>query len=483
MVPPEPHDPSDLGQPATADRQVDDFSVSRESSPSPRKGRPWLTVLSVLIVLLGLGFGWRWWQSRNAAAPAGPGAAQAQAAPVQLQTVETSTVSESSEFVGTLTSRRSVDLRPEIDGRVTEILVQPGDTVEVGQPLVLLSPDQRAAEYASVLAAVNSARATRASSASELQALQAERIAAVAEVDLQNENFRRTSQLVQEGALAQDQLDQVERDRRSAIATLNATDQRIQASRADLAESEAALQQAQANAAASNAQLQDTVIEAPFAGTMGDIPAKVGDFVNAGDVVTSVTQDQALELEISVPLERGPDLRTGQRVELIDAQGTPLTVGRINFTAPQVNTAAQSILVKANFDNPDGRLRAGQFVRARVIWDESPGVLVPTSAISRLGGETFVFVAETPSAEEGQAQAEQAPQEQAPQRQAPGAAPQLIARQKQVELGDIEGNSYQVIEGLEPGEQIVVSGVLNLSDGVPIMPQPETQSAGGQEQG
>lgn len=482
MVPPEPQNPSDLGQPATADRQVDDFAVHRD--PSPRKGFPWLTALSVLVVLLGLGFGWRWWQSRNAAAPGGPGAAQAQAAPVELQTVETSTVSESSEFVGTLTSRRSVDLRPEIDGRITEILVQPGDTVEVGQPLVLLSPDQRAAEYASVLAAVNSARATRASAASELQALQAERIAAVAEVDLQNENFRRTSQLVQEGALSQDELDQVERDRRSAIATLNATDQRIQASRANLAESEAALQQAQANAAASNAQLQDTVIEAPFAGTIGDIPAKIGDFVNAGDIVTSVTQDQALELEISIPLERGPDLRTGQRVELIDPQGNPLTVGRINFTAPQVNTAAQSILVKANFDNPDGRLRAGQFVRARVIWDESPGVLVPTAAISRLGGETFVFVAETPSAEAGQSEAGQPEAGQAPPQagQAPAEAPSLIARQKPVELGDLQGNNYHVIEGLEPGEQVVVSGVLNLADGIPIAPQPQ-QGAGGQEQG
>jgi multidrug efflux pump subunit AcrA (membrane-fusion protein) len=480
MVPPEPHDPSlDLGQPATTDRQVNDFAPSRYSSP--RRGRPWLTALGVIILLLGLGFGWRWWQARNAgAAGAGPGAAQAQGAPVELETVEISTVTDASEFVGTLTSRQSVDLRPEIDGRISQILIQPGDTVEVGQPLVLLSPDQRAAEYASVLAAVNSARAIRASASSELQALQSERVAAVAEVDLQNETFRRTSQLVQEGALAEDELDRVERDRRSAIATLNATDERIQASRANLAESEAALDQAQANAAASNAQLQDTVVEAPFAGTVGDVPVKIGDFVNAGDVLTSVTQDQALELELSVPLERGADLQTGQRVELLDPQGSPLSVGRINFTAPQVNTAAQSILVKANFDNPGGRLRAGQFVRARVVWDESPGVLVPTAAISRLGGQTFVFVAETPSAEVGQA-TDQMPSGETPQ-QAPAGAPLLIARQKQVQLGDLQGNSYHVLEGLEPGEQIVVSGVLNLADGIPIMPQSDNP-AGGQEQG
>jgi multidrug efflux pump subunit AcrA (membrane-fusion protein) len=51
-----------------------------------------------------------------------------------------------------------------------------------------------------------------------------------------------------------------------------------------------------------------------------------------------------------------------------------------------------------------------------------------------------------------------------------------------VELGDLQGNNYHVIEGLEPGEQVVVSGVLNLADGIPIAPQPQ-QGAGGQEQG
>jgi multidrug efflux pump subunit AcrA (membrane-fusion protein) len=55
---------------------------------------------------------------------------------------------------------------------------------------------------------------------------------------------------------------------------------------------------------------------------------------------------------------------------------------------------------------------------------------------------------------------------------------QTIARQKRVQLGSIQGNSYQVLEGLEAGEQIVVSGLLNLSDGVPIMP--ESQNPAGQ---
>ncbi|MDX2213667.1 MAG: efflux RND transporter periplasmic adaptor subunit [Oculatellaceae cyanobacterium bins.114] len=457
MTPPEPSNKAPDGSPSTsAIKTSSDSDFTVPYRPSPRRGRPWLTALTVLLVLVGLGFGWQWWRSRSAGQVGGaPGAAQAQAAPVELETLKTANVQEASEFVGTLESRNSVELGSEIDGRISRIFVRPGDRVGAGQPLVELSADQRQAEYASVLASVNSARAIRANAASELQALQAERLANVADVELQNQNYRRIETLVEEGAFAQERLDTIARDRNAAIAQLNAVDRRIQAARANLAEAESALVEAQANAAASNAQLQDTVISAPFAGTVGDIPVKLGDYVQAGDQVTSVTQSQDLELEIAIPLERGADMRSGQRVELLDIQGKAIATGQLDFISPQVNSAAQSILVKARFANPGERLLAGQFVRARVIWNETPGVLVPSAAISRLGGQTFVFVAE---------------RSQPPAGQPAEGQPQLIARQREVKLGDIQGNSYHVLEGLQAGEQIVVSGVLNLADGIPIMP-------------
>jgi multidrug efflux pump subunit AcrA (membrane-fusion protein) len=68
--------------------------------------------------------------------------------------------------------------------------------------------------------------------------------------------------------------------------------------------------------------------------------------------------------------------------------------------------------------------------------------------VSRIEGKTFVYVAQT----QGQSQ--------------------LIARQKPVKLGSISGNNYQVLEGLQPGEKIVVSGLSRLSDGAAIIPEP-----------
>ncbi|NJL85387.1 MAG: hypothetical protein HC886_04520 [Leptolyngbyaceae cyanobacterium SM1_1_3] len=69
----------------------------------------------------------------------------------------------------------------------------------------------------------------------------------------------------------------------------------------------------------------------------------------------------------------------------------------------------------------------------------------------------------------GAGQGQQSPQSPGGDEQ----APQQVARLRPVELGSIQDNSYQVISGLEPGETIIVSGVINLQDGVPIMPQTE----------
>lgn len=448
-----PNEPEQPPQIVDADGQTKDESLSSRRTTS-RSQKPWWIALGIVFLLVGGGLGWRWWQSNQAQTGTAPAARQAQSVLVRLETAQTSTVEDSDSFVGNLESRESVTVRPEIEGRVSEIYVQSGDRVEAGTPLIQLSPDKREAELASVRAAVNSARAARANAASELQALEAERAAAVAEVELQEEEFQRYQSLVEAGALPRQELDRVSRDRATAIAQLNAIKQRIQAARSSLAEAEAGLQQAQANANLATAQLEDTTIVAPFAGIVGDIPVRIGSIVSPSDELTSVTTSQSLDLRLSIPIERRQDLRQGLRVELSDARGNPLGTGQISFISPQVNANAQSILAKATFPNPDGQLLDQQFVRARVIWSEEPGVVVPTSAVSRLGGQTFVFVAE--------------PQEASEQQQTSAGQTQLIARQRSVQLGELQGNNYQVIEGLEPGEAIVVSGILNVRDGVPI---------------
>ncbi|PHM05631.1 efflux RND transporter periplasmic adaptor subunit, partial [Nostoc sp. 'Peltigera malacea cyanobiont' DB3992] len=121
------------------------------------------------------------------------------------------------------------------------------------------------------------------------------------------------------------------------------------------------------------------------------------------------------------------------------------------FIAPTASIETQTILIKALFNNPNSQLRANQLVRARVFWNQRPGVLIPITAMTRVGGDTFVYVVETEKSPQG--------------------VSQQVARQKRVKLGEIKGNNYQVIEGLQPEDKVIISGLLNLSDGVAIVPE------------
>jgi RND family efflux transporter MFP subunit len=152
-------------------------------------------------------------------------------------------------------------------------------------------------------------------------------------------------------------------------------------------------------------------------------------------------------------------LRLGLPVEMLDDRGNAIAIGQISFISPNVSANSQTILAKATFPNPSGELLNLQFVKAKVIWQEKPGILVPVIAVTRLGGQTFVFTA------------------QKPEQQKPGMPP-LVARQKPVKLGTIQGNNYQVIEGLQAGEKVIVAGILNLTDGAPITAQEKTQGDG-----
>lgn len=462
---------------AIAQKQTkqDQNNKNGKTADSPKPKQPWKIVLG-LIVLLLLGYGgWRWWQnsqSDNSSPQAAQ--AQAQAAPVGLKTLQLSTVQETSQFIGSLTSPQSVTVSPEIEGRVSNIYVNEGDEVQVGEPLIQLRPNRQTAQLSSLQAALNSAQAARANAQAQLQSVQSERSAAAAEVELQDEQTRRRQFLVEEGALAREELDLVQRDRASAVAELNSVDDRIQAARANLNQAEAAVAEARANVEVAQDELQDTNITAPFAGKVGDIIVKQGEYVAPGNPLTSVTKNDPLELELAIPIQRRSDLNRGLVVELEDTQGNPLGEGRISFVSPQVNANSQTILTQALFPNPDGQLRDNQDVRARIIWNERQGVLVPTTAVTRIGGQAFVYVAQKPKNEEaesrGGSRREASPLGQTAPTQN---QPQLVARQVPVELGEIQNNSYPVLEGLQTGDRVVVTGILNLSDGAPIKPQAE----------
>ncbi|MEM1255005.1 MAG: efflux RND transporter periplasmic adaptor subunit [Cyanobacteria bacterium P01_H01_bin.21] len=416
-----------------------------ESSVDRGPNRMWLWLL---LGTLGVAGGWFIWSRFQQ--EAAPVAIAAQATAVETETARSAPVQDSSEFVGALEAQERVMLRPEVEGRITQILVAEGDRVAAGTPILQLSPDRPEAVVSGAIADIEVARASRSAAQAEILEAEADRDSAAAERALQDTEYTRTQSLVEAGALAQQSLDQVARNRDVAIAALAAAERRIQTTRANLTEANASLSRAQSNATVASEDLSDYQVVAPIDGVVGDLPVKVGDYVNTGELITTLTSNQNMDLRLAIPVERSSELRPGLPVELSTQVGlAPLATGRISFVAERVEEGAQSILAKASFSNPDGQLRDEQFVRANVVWDESPGVMVPTTAISRLGSQSFVFVMEP--ATEGDSE--------------------FIAVQRPVQVGAIEDNRYHIISGVDTGETIITAGILRLSDGAPVVPE------------
>lgn len=440
------------------DAQAPVVEEQPQTSPKPpRTRRRWLWILLSLLLLLGGGFVvWRVISARNESA--NEAAAQPQAVRVRLATVKTDTINQSSEYIANLESRRSVNLQPQIEGRVTRILVREGENVPARRPLIQIDPEEQQAALTGATAAVAGARTQVDNARATLSSLEAQRLSNQSDVEFNRKEYARYSSLADQGAVARSVADQYTNRIQTARASLAAIEKQIQAQRASLAGAQEQLQQAEAAAKSQQVQLNYYQIPAPFAGTVGDIPVKVGDFVNTSTQLTSITENRPLEVNVAIPTERAAELRQGMQIELLDAQGKSVGTSRIFFIAPNAANDTQSVLVKSLYQNSNGQLRADQYVRARVLWNQESGVLVPATAISRLGGETFVFVAQ--QAPPPQQNSEQSNQE-----------PQLVARQKPVKLGIIQGNNYQVISGLKPGERIIVSGLLSLRDNTRITPE------------
>ena len=404
---------------------------------------------------------------------------------VTTQVIESGVLQDSSEFVGSLEAKQRVALKPQISGRVVEILVNQGDVVEPGNPIVQLRPERSQANVQAAVAGVDAQRSTLANSQTTVKAAEAtvaqrtadiQRLAAdlrsrAADLKLAQVQYDRTKFLVTQGAQAQQSLDERTQQIDAAIAARDAAIQAREVADKELAVAEAQLNGTQASVQQNESQLQGTQAQlavqvedlnynrvvAPLRGIVGDIPIRVGDYVNLGDTLTSIIQNDELDVRLSVPIARQAELKTGLAVELLDANSSKrLSSGQLNFIAPQVNTNEQVILTKARFSNRDRSLRDGQFVRARLIWKQRPGMLVPTVAVSRVGAQAFVFVAETES-KDGQTH--------------------QIARQKPVNLGATQGQQYQVISGIKPGEQLITSGIQSLTDGATIQMAPAEKAA------
>jgi RND family efflux transporter MFP subunit len=322
--------------------------------------------------------------------------------PVAIAPARMTPIEDATEYVATLKSLRSTTVQPQIDGQITRISVKSGDRVRQGAELMQIDPRRQQAA---------------------LSSHEAERAALEAAVAFARQQAQRTSELLAAGAISQQEKEQADTALRTAEANLRALTARVQEQQV---------------------QLRYYTVAAPTGGVVGDVPVRVGTQVSPQTVLTTIDQNDMLELYVSVPVERAGELRNGLPIHLLGQEGAHSHgVTAVNFISPHVDDQTQSVLVKAQVRNPDGKLRGSQYVRARIIWKTTEGLVVPVTAVLRISGQFFAFVAED-------------------------AGGKLVAKQRAIKVGPIAGNNYPVLEGIKAGERVVTSGAQKLADGAPI---------------
>lgn len=362
---------------------------------------------------------------RSDNAEAGPAAAApAPAMPVSVATVEAQDVTTWQEFSGRLEAVDRVDLRSRVAGAILSVNFREGAFVKKGDLLVTIDP----APYETAVAEA-----------------EAQVSAAQARVELTKLELDRGRKLIESRTVSQSALDQ----RLSAYHEATAA----------LRSAKAALQSAQLD-------LGYTEIRAPISGRAGKLQITVGNLVAAGagsPVLTTLVSTDPIyasfdvsEQVLSRALAELPSGDGGMRpIERIPVEietagaGKPIR-GHLQFVDNRVDTGSGTVDVRAVFDNPDGLLIPGQFVRVRIGQPEpEPQLLISERAVGTDQDKRFVLVV--------------------------GEHNKLDYRQ--VSLGDWVDGLRVVTNGLKPGDRIVVDGLQRVRPGAVVDPQPSPMSA------
>ena len=366
--------------------------------------------LGVLAALAGGAF-----YLRSSSADTPPAAAQPAATPVPVATVERREVTLWDEFSGRLEAVERVDVRSRVAGAVQSVHFAEGAMVKRGDLLVTIDP----APYAA-----------------EVERAQAQVVAAQAHLAYAKLERERAQRLWEERFIARSQVDQ----------RLNAE----QEADANLRAAQAALRSARLN-------LDYTGVLAPVAGRVGKLEITVGNLVAAGPeapvLTTLVSVDpiyasfEADELVVARALKDLPRSRLGEipvEIETVTNGGTHAR-GRLQLIDNQVNTRSGTVRVRAMFDNRDGVLIPGQFVKVRMGRGKAePAVLVSERAVGTDQSKRFVIVV----------------------------GPDDKAVWREVTLGGMADGQRIVTSGLEAGERIVVNGLQRARPGALLAPQP-----------
>jgi len=351
---------------------------------------------------------------------------------------------------------QTVTLRAQIAGTLQQVAFKEGTVVRRGQTLFII--DQR--PYAAALQSAQAQRATananltQATEQVALRQAQAQLVALQATLSNAQVQVKRDRYLVDQKAIAQQQLDDDEATMKAAAANVDAqqavvrntalsTQTGIEQARAGVQQAEAAVRQAQLN-------LEYTTVQAPVDGTISLLSVDEGNLVSVNQQLATLSTVDPMVAQF--PLSEVTFLNLSRRAagalggapvfQLVLPDGTPYPhPGTFRAVNNAVNPQSATILAQALFPNPEGLLRPGMYARVRVkIEDRANTVLVPQAAVQELQGTRTVFVV----------------------------GPNNVVSLRTITDGGAYGPFFIVLTGVRAGERVIVEGIQKVRPGAPV---------------
>lgn len=371
------------------------------------------------------------------------------------------------QATGSLVADEKSNVAPKVAGKIADISVNVGDFVKQGAAIARIDDNDARRRLLSAQSGVKQAEAAlrqaearlglgpngvfNASVIPEVRSAAANYEQALAELRQAKSNEARYRDLVESGDVAMMTYEQYRTAREIAEARAKAAKEQLEAqinsarqNNQAIASAQAALEAARTQVEIAKQELADTIIRAPFSGFVSSRPVAVGEYVSSANVVATILRTNPLKLQMQIAESEVPFVKLGRAVSLtVDAYKDRRFSGLVTAINPAVDAASRSALVEASIENVDNALRAGMFATARITKNGGGGaIFVPRNAVyydQATGGyRAFVIV-------DG------------------------VAKLRVIQLGQEEGDFYQVLSGLNADETVATSNLDQLFEGAMVI--------------
>lgn len=325
-----------------------------------------------------------------------------------VQTAGTSTADMQSTYPATIKGVQDVEIRPKVQGFLTQINVKEGQTVVSGQTLFVLDNETYQAQVRQAQAAVNTAQQ---------------------QVNTAKLTYENSQQLHANKVIG---------------------DYELQTSQNSFESAKAQLAQAQANLASAKEMLSFCYVKSPATGVVGTLPFKKGALVSASNVLTTVSNISSMEVYFSITERDAMAISQNGGLESIPAVKLQLTdgtiynhEGKVTKMSGVIDQATGSVQLIASFPNAEKVLKSGGTGTIIIPHQNNNAIIIPQSCVSEVQNKKFIYLL--------------------------GEGNKVKYSEIKVDPQN-DGQTYVVTEGLKTGDKYVTNGITKLSDGMEIVP-------------